>query len=165
MGPNIDFDTLWGNIGYEKLEYNTNKEVMRLILQSQQQVDNTVWCKHRRKVVNQNHEEGHGQLFNDHFSPNLACVSSSCNGPSNHDEYFPIKVDAMCRNGLSPLEKCIVALRILAYGSPANNVDEYIHIVETTIVDCLQRLVSSIYTIFGDEYLRRPDNKSTRRLL
>ena len=59
MGPNIDFDTLWDQIIDKQLEDNTKEEIIRLILESQQEVDNTNRRKQRRKVVNQDREEGH----------------------------------------------------------------------------------------------------------
>jgi hypothetical protein len=35
-----------------------------------------------------------------------------------HDEYLRMRADAVRRRGLLPLQKCTVAIRILAYGSP-----------------------------------------------
>ncbi|MCI48552.1 ribosomal protein, partial [Trifolium medium] len=43
----------------------------------------------------------------------------------NHDEYFQTRVDVVRRVGLSPLQKCTAVLRMLAYGVPADNVDDY----------------------------------------
>ena len=63
------------------------------------------------------------------------------------------------------MQKCTIAIRILAYGSPADSVDKYVQIGETTVVECLERFVSGICTIFGNEYLRRPNNEDTERLL
>ena len=84
---------------------------------------------------------------------------------NNHDEYFQLRVDTLRRKGLSPLQKCTTAIHILAYGSPADSVDEYILIGETTAVECLERFVSGICTIFENKYLRRPNNKDTKKLL
>ncbi|KAI5414550.1 hypothetical protein KIW84_040151 [Lathyrus oleraceus] len=50
----------------------------------------------------------------------------------NHDEYFQMRVDATGKMGLSPLQKCTSAIRMLAYGSPADLVDEYVRIGEST---------------------------------
>nr|KYP59146.1 hypothetical protein KK1_014576 [Cajanus cajan] len=68
----------------------------------------------------------------------------------NHDEYFQMRLDATRRRGLSPLQKCIVALRMLAYGTPVDFVDEYIRIGETTAVECLQIFVKGICEIFRE---------------
>ena len=66
---------------------------------------------------------------------------------NNHDEYFQMRVDALHRKGLSPLQKCTSAIRILAYGSPVNSVDEYVRIGKQPM-ECLERFVSGICTIF-----------------
>ncbi|KAI5446185.1 hypothetical protein KIW84_014152 [Lathyrus oleraceus] len=44
----------------------------------------------------------------------------------NYDEYFQMGIDATGKMGLSPLQKCTTAIRMLAYGSPADLVDEYV---------------------------------------
>jgi len=41
------------------------------------------------------------------------------------------------------------------------SVDEYVQIGETITVECLERFVSGVCTIFGNEYLRRPNNEDT----
>ena len=84
---------------------------------------------------------------------------------NNHDEHFQMRVDALCRKDLSPLQKCTTTIHILAYGSLADSVDEYVRIGETTVVECLERFVSGICTIFRNEYLRRPNNEDTECLL
>ena len=45
---------------------------------------------------------------------------------SNHGSYFQMRSDASSKMGLSPLQKCIATIHILAYGSLADSVDEYI---------------------------------------
>jgi len=44
---------------------------------------------------------------------------------SDH-EYFQMRIGVMRRNDPPLLQKCTVVLRILAYGSPVDNVDQYI---------------------------------------
>ena len=51
------------------------------------------------------------------------------------------------------------ALRILAYGSPADSVDDYVRIGESTTLDCLDRFVMGVCAVFGAQYLRRPNNE------
>ncbi|XP_047961523.1 uncharacterized protein LOC125206293 [Salvia hispanica] len=43
------------------------------------------------------------------------------------DEYFQQREDAAHRKGLSPLTKCMVALRQLAYGTTTDMFNEYLH--------------------------------------
>ena len=131
-------------------------------------------------MVNQNREEGQDRLSNNYFSPNSIYTDTQSQkrfhmqmhlflqvveALNNHDEYSQMMVNATRRNDLSPLQKCTIAICILTYGSPTDSVDEYIWIAETTIMECLQIFVLGICAIFGDEYLRRPNDEDTRRLL
>uniref|UniRef100_A0A0D3D0P4 Uncharacterized protein n=1 Tax=Brassica oleracea var. oleracea TaxID=109376 RepID=A0A0D3D0P4_BRAOL len=75
---------------------------------------------------------------------------------SNEVQYFRDKKDGLGRKSLSPLQKCTAAIRVLAYGSAADAVDEYLRLGETTTRLCVQNFVEGIIYLFGDEYLRRP---------
>ena len=87
------------------------------------------------------------------------------NALSNPDEYFQMRSDAVGTTGLSPLQKCIAAIRVLAYGSHADCVDEYVRIDECTATQCLQKFVRGVNEIFGQEYLRRLNNNDINHLL
>ena len=66
---------------------------------------------------------------------------------------------------LSPLQKCTSAIRQLAYGTPADALDEYLKIAESTSVKCLKLFVEGVIHIFGDEYMRKPNVNDVQRLL
>uniref|UniRef100_A0A0D3BXT8 DDE Tnp4 domain-containing protein n=1 Tax=Brassica oleracea var. oleracea TaxID=109376 RepID=A0A0D3BXT8_BRAOL len=66
---------------------------------------------------------------------------------------------------LSPLQKCTAAIRVLAYGTAADTVDEYLRLGETTTWLCVENFVEGIINLFGDEYLRRPTPADLQRLL
>ncbi|KAI5444024.1 hypothetical protein KIW84_012587 [Lathyrus oleraceus] len=57
-----------------------------------------------------------------------------------HDEYFRMMVDATGMTSLSPLQKCTVVIRILAYGTSTDNVDDYLRISETTTLKYVRDL-------------------------
>uniref|UniRef100_A0A0D3ARD5 DDE Tnp4 domain-containing protein n=1 Tax=Brassica oleracea var. oleracea TaxID=109376 RepID=A0A0D3ARD5_BRAOL len=84
---------------------------------------------------------------------------------SNEVQFFRQKEDALGRRGLSPLQKCTAAIRVLAYGSAADVVDEYLRLGQTTTRKCLENFVEGIIYLFGDEYLRRPTPADLQRLL
>ena len=111
--------------------------------------------KRRKKRVHieQNREEGNIRLWNDYFSEtptypeNLFRRRFRMNKPlfmrivnrlSNEVEFFRQKRDALGRLSLSPLQKCTAAIRILAYGSAADAVDEYLRLGETTTRSCVE---------------------------
>jgi hypothetical protein len=56
--------------------------------------------------------------------------------------------------GLSTIQKCIVAFRMLAYGVAIDVIDEYYHLAETTAIECLKHFIKAIHAIFECEYLQ-----------
>ena len=54
---------------------------------------------------------------------------------------------------------------MLTYGVPADSVDDYIRIGESTAIESLKRFVKAVVAIFNDEYLRSPNNNDIARLL
>ena len=136
--------------------------------------------KKPRRYIERGREEGHRKLFDDYFSENPTYNEELfrrrfrmrrnlflriVDGVTTHDPYFQNKQDATGRQGLSSLQKCTAAIRMLAYGVAADAVDEYIRIGESTTIECTKRFVSAIIDVFGDEYLRRPNPEDLERLL
>ena len=76
-----------------------------------------------------------------------------------------MRSDVVGRMGLSSLQKCTAAIRILECKSPTDCVDEYVRIGECTATQCLQKFVRGVNEIFGQEYLRRPNNNDINCLL
>ncbi|TVU33332.1 hypothetical protein EJB05_25142, partial [Eragrostis curvula] len=83
----------------------------------------------------------------------------------NHDNYFQKKCDAAGKEGLSALQKCVASLRILAYGVPADAVDEYVRIGESTARQALYHFCTAVIDVFGKEYLRAPNETDVAKLL
>lgn len=81
------------------------------------------------------------------------------------DVYFVQKPDAVGRQGLSAIQKCMAALRQMAYGTPADACDEYVRTAETTALVCLKRFCAAVVNAFGDEYLRAPTSADLARLM
>ena len=61
--------------------------------------------------------------------------------------------------------KCTAAMRMLAYGITADCVDEYLNIGASTAHECMKKFCSSIIEVFGEEYLRKPNQADVDRLL
>jgi hypothetical protein len=58
-----------------------------------------------------------------------------------HEDYFRQKADAVGNLGFLPEQKITAALRILAYGASADQLDEVIRMGESTALKCLQHFV------------------------
>ncbi|XP_047949277.1 uncharacterized protein LOC125195124 [Salvia hispanica] len=72
------------------------------------------------------------------------------------DEYFQYREDGIGRPGLTPLQKCTVAIRQLAYDTTTDMFDEYLHVGDTTGREYLKNFCKIIVEAFGDTYLQRP---------
>ena len=79
------------------------------------------------------------------------------NAVEEHNDYFVQKRNAAGVLGLSCLQKVVVAFRMLAYGVPADALDEYFRIGESTALEALRKFVVAVVEVFGLEYMRRPN--------
>jgi hypothetical protein len=82
-----------------------------------------------------------------------------------HNPYFKQRIDAFGVLDLSCLQKVTAAHGILAYDIPTNLIDEYLGIGETTAIESLRAFVKAIVEVFGDWYLRAPNETNICRLL
>jgi hypothetical protein len=133
-----------------------------------------------RRFVARDREEANQRLMNDYFMENPVYNSiifrrrfrmrrplfeRIVNTLGEWSLFFTLRFDAANRPGLSPHQKCTAAIRQLANGSPAEQLDEYIKIGESTAVECLKLFVEGVITVFGAEYLRRPTIQDVERLM
>jgi len=136
--------------------------------------------RNSRRYINRDHEAGHAKLVADYFCENPLYTETQfrrrfrmrkhlflqiVEALENWSLYFQLRRDAFGKVGLSPLQKCTAALRMLAYGSPADLMDESFGIAETTALECLIKFVQGIRHIYGEKYLRRPNDEDIQRLL
>ena len=87
------------------------------------------------------------------------------NAVEEYDEYFVQKRNAAGTLGLSCSQKVVVTFRLLAYGVAADALDEYICIGESTALEALRKFNVAVVEIFGQEYMRLPNEEDTARLL
>ncbi|XP_051190632.1 uncharacterized protein [Lolium perenne] len=73
--------------------------------------------------------------------------------------------DCTCMIGFSSLQKCTVAMRLLAYGAPGDSVDDYLCMAESTAIDFLYKFCRAVIAVFGEVYLRSPTAKDTEQIL
>ena len=72
-----------------------------------------------------------------------------------YDSYFVQKCNATGILGLSTVQKCIAALRLLAYGTSRDAVDEYCWLSESTALEAMRRFVLAIKACFEARYLKQ----------
>lgn len=80
-------------------------------------------------------------------------------------DFFRLRVDALGKTGLSTIQKCCAAVRMLASGTAADSVDEYIRMGDSTAMMCMKEFCRILVAAFGERYLRSPNNEDLQRLL
>ncbi|XP_021745063.1 uncharacterized protein LOC110711007 [Chenopodium quinoa] len=124
-------------------ELFTNHLPTMLLSQQQAQPVNENECDSelpRGDTNRRDREQGHERLFNDYFANNSVYNNIQCrrkfrmqrplfcrimNKVVDGDQFFQRRRNAAGRLGLSPLQKCTAAIRMLAYGLASDAVDEY----------------------------------------
>jgi hypothetical protein len=105
-----------------------------------------------KRYIPRNREQAHDDLVANYFSANPIYTDEMfrrrfrmnrplflriVDGLSNWSPYFTQRVDAVGRKGLSPLQKCTTAIRMLAYGTSADQLDEVLKIAASTCLEIL----------------------------
>ncbi|KAH9606325.1 hypothetical protein KSS87_023132 [Heliosperma pusillum] len=132
-----------------------------------------------RRHIERNREEGHNQLYNDYFmNPvyppelfrrrfrmNKRVFMRLVEALSASDRVFQQRHGGNGRPSFSPLQRCTAAIRVLAYGTSTDSVDEYLRMSDTSVRDSLKSFVEGVIQNFGTVYLRRPNPDDLARLL
>ena len=84
---------------------------------------------------------------------------------ARHDRFFQQRRNAAGELGHSTFQKVTAALRMLAYGIPADLVDDHLAMGESQAIMCVKRFAVGVVQVFGTEYLRAPNAADTARLL
>ncbi|KAL6535290.1 hypothetical protein OROMI_026664 [Orobanche minor] len=117
-----------------------------------------------RRYIKRERRERHELIINAYFKGEDSKYTAE-QAIGNYDEYFTQKVDAVGRWGVSPLQKMVAALWMLAYGCAADVLDEYVQIGESTVIESLKHSCDAVINIFEEKYLRRPNERDVERLL
>jgi hypothetical protein len=67
--------------------------------------------------------------------------------------------------GFHTIRKVTAAIWMLAYGGPTDSLDEYLRMGESTILETVGHFTRSIVQLFGNEFLRKPNNHDIVALL
>nr|XP_017228190.1 PREDICTED: putative nuclease HARBI1 [Daucus carota subsp. sativus] len=132
------------------------------------------------RTINRDRAFGHQCIYRDYFSDNptypdhifrrrfrmrKSLFLRIQTAIESHDSYFVQKFNAVGVPGLSSLQKITAAMRIIAYGISADGVDDYIRIAKSTAIESVRKFVVAIVQIFGEQYLRSPNDVDIQRLM
>ncbi|KAK1644998.1 hypothetical protein QYE76_062803 [Lolium multiflorum] len=133
----------------------------------------------RRKSNPRQRMEGHAMLHNDYFADDTTHADNFrrryrmskglfmniIHGVREFDPYFKLKLDAIGVLGFSLIQKCTAAMRMLAYGAPADTQDDYLRMSESTAIECMYKFCQAVVGKFGKYYLRGPTEEETARIM
>jgi hypothetical protein len=51
--------------------------------------------------------------------------------------------------GFSAIQKCIAAMRMIAYGAFGNTIDDYLHMVESTAIESMYQFCKAVLVGLG----------------
>jgi hypothetical protein len=133
----------------------------------------------RRKSKPRQRMEGHAMLHNDYFADGATHADNFrrryrmskglfmniLHGVREFGPYFKLKLDAVGVLGFSSIQKCTAAMRMLAYGAPADTQDDYLRMSESTAIECMYKFCRAVVGKFGKYYLRGPTEEETARIM
>ncbi|KAG8060411.1 hypothetical protein GUJ93_ZPchr0002g23558 [Zizania palustris] len=133
-----------------------------------------------RKSIRRDHEGAHQRLMEDYFNEEPLYPDSMfrtrfrmnkhlflhiVNALGQWSPYFTYRANCAGRIGLSLVQKCTAAMRMLAYGTPADALDEYLKIGKCTALEFLDKFGRGVIEVFAGEYLRRPTREDVECIL
>nr|XP_008385960.2 uncharacterized protein LOC103448477 [Malus domestica] len=122
----------------------------------------------------------HANLMNNYFNPNSVYTEDDFRhrfwmrhhffehlfrDVQQVNPYFQQKRDRAGHSGFSPHQKVTIALRMMAYGSPVDSMDETHGMSESTCVDTLEQFCDTIVHVYKDEYLHEPNQEDMNWLI
>jgi hypothetical protein len=88
-----------------------------------------------------------------------------CHAVLERNVYFHWRLNAVGLPGFATVQKVTTAVCMLAYGEPADRLDEYIRMGKSTTLEIVNQFTRTIVAIYGATYLRQPNSKDIVRLL
>ena len=104
------------------------------------------------------------QVFRRRFRMHKPLFMRILNDVTAMSPYMQQRADCTGSMGFSPLQKCAVAIRQLAYGSVSDSWDEYFQMGERTALESLDEFCSCIIELYWDKYMRTPTQSDVRTL-
>jgi hypothetical protein len=82
-----------------------------------------------------------------------------------YDSYFKQKLDVIGKMGISSTQKCMVVIKILAYGFASNIYNEYVRLGDNKAMKALEQFVKAIKELYESTYLRQLTQEDLQKKL
>jgi hypothetical protein len=81
------------------------------------------------------------------------------------DSYFKQKRNCAGHEGFSPIHEFTITIKMLAYGSIADSLDDHLEMGESIVLETLKHFVRTIVDVFGEEWIRPPSELELQHIL
>ena len=81
------------------------------------------------------------------------------------EPFFQQRINATSRLQAHPLQKVVVAVRVIAYGEAADLSDEYVRLSRSTVAQATKLLLEFIVRRWASTYLRRPNQSELKAMM
>jgi hypothetical protein len=84
---------------------------------------------------------------------------------TSKNTFFKQRRNVAGQLGFSALHKCTVAVKMLAYGGPADELDDHLKMRESTVLETLKEFVMTVIEVFSKEFLCPPRSEKIEHIL
>lgn len=105
------------------------------------------------------------EQFQRHFRMGKSLCLAVLEAVGKHDVYFTWRKDYTGKYGVRAALKITAALWVLAYGSSADSVDEFLWLGEPTVHELLDKFTSAVIAIYGPHHLRLPTQEAMAKII
>ncbi len=159
---------------------DSTADVLPILLRELDSVPHRGSVPGRAQRVQRDIASGHSYIVRDYLGPNPVFTEAQfrrryrlprdlvCQIMTDivaHDPWMRQRADCTGHLGASTEQKVTAALRMLAYGTSSDAIEEYVRISGALANDCLKHFVACIVEMYGEEYLRIPNKEDVEKIL
>ncbi|KAK1682190.1 hypothetical protein QYE76_043038 [Lolium multiflorum] len=126
--------------GGGKTDMDINDEMLALLLEDEQAFDDDL-REHLLIIASLQDMEDN---FRRWYRMSKGLFMNILHGVREFDPYFKLKLDAVGVVGFSSIQKCTAAMRMLAYGAPADTQDDYLRMSQSTAIECMYKFCRAV---------------------
>lgn len=105
------------------------------------------------------------QTFLQRFRMTKPMFKYICQSLEGSNPYFKQSYDGTHQPRFHLIQKVTTFIRMLAYNGPADSLDDYLHMGESTILETVVQFTRTVVHLFGPKFLRQPNTNDVASLL
>ena len=164
----------------EEFDLHEEEEIAMLVAMHKRKKPKHGGSVYGRAFIRRERIDAHKRLVRNYFASSLVFPENYfrrrfrmskdlffriCNEVKRHNPVFEQRRNCAGLLGHSIEQKVTAALRIMAYGVPADYIDVNLAMAESTSIFYVKQFAIAMVEVFGPQYLQAPNAQETQRLL